>query len=186
MNENTQDESPQADIAPAAQASGSGPSTKRRLSRKKRWLVGGLLTAAVLGIMLPAVASQTRGPTTPKQVRAKMERGADFAMEFLDGTDAQRAALNPILDGLSNDVANIHNEGRALRKSFVTALLADKLDEGHLEKVRADAIRLADRASKRMLKDVKQFHAVLTTEQRAKLRRIAAKMAKKHDARHGR
>ena len=108
-----------------------------------------------------------------------MDTAADFAIEFLDGTERQRDELNPILDGLANDMANFRNEGRALRKSFVDAMLAEKLDDAAVEKIRLEAIKLADTASKSMIDDLRQFHAVMTPEQRAKLRRMAKKAEKR-------
>jgi len=161
------------------QSADANDKSARRRKGIKRFLVVGLVAGAAVGFMLPASAHGPKGPATPKEVRMKMDAAADFAMEFLDGTDAQRKAVNPILDGLANDMANFRNEGRALRKSFVTAILADRLDDRHLEKIRVEGIKLADKMTSRMLKDLKQFHAVLTPEQRAKLRRMAAKAEKR-------
>ena len=169
---------PQGETGDDSGASGN------RTGGGRRWLLAFALVAAVAAtaFALPAAFAGSRGggscahgrhagPESPAETREKLGWMADKLMKRVDGTDAQKAKVDALLDQIAPNVFRIHTDGRALREQLESALLDSKgeIDAAELESIRAEGMKLADEASKRAVGTLTQLADILTPEQREEL-----------------
>jgi len=95
--------------------------------------------------------------------------GAKFMLSEVDATAEQKAQVTAILQSAATEVHSLSGQHLAVRKQLHEILSAATIDRTRLEAVRADGLRLADEASKRILQGVADAAEVLTPEQRAAL-----------------
>ncbi|MCB9760618.1 MAG: Spy/CpxP family protein refolding chaperone [Alphaproteobacteria bacterium] len=150
----------------------------RRHRGRRRFGILGLLCAFALGAFaLPrAFAAYTGGhgchrggDFTAEEVRDHMGHGADWILDEVDATDAQRDQIDAVLDEAAPEMVELHAEGRGLKDELRGLLAAPTLDREAIEQVRLDGVDLADRASTRALGWMVRVAEVLTPEQRADL-----------------
>lgn len=173
----TPDAQPTPDTSPTPERSGCGPRCARgKHSRRRRWGRRlGLLAVLALGVFAVPRAfgwgghSCHSGDWSADEVREHMGFVADHALDRVDATDAQVAAVDQILDEAAPKMAGFHEEAHDLRQRFHKAVLADPTDQASLEDLRKEALDLADRASGAALQDLTRAAAVLTPDQRTKL-----------------
>jgi protein CpxP len=144
-------------------------------SRLRRFLlIGGIPLLAVAGLFFVprALALGFHGrhnARTVEELREHMEHRADFVLDRLDASDAQRDKVNAILDQNAPQFFALMSEGRNVRVAMKNALLADKVDRAKLEKAQADLDALADKASELGVETLAQVAEVLTPAQRQKI-----------------
>ena len=106
------------------------------------------------------------GPQSQTDVRDHMGDRAEFILDKLKASDAQRAQVDAILDKTAPQMFELHQEGRRLKNEIKAALLADALDQARLDKARADLDALANRATDLGMDTMVSVSKVLTPAQR--------------------
>lgn len=106
------------------------------------------------------------GPESADDVRDHMQDRADFVLDKLKASDAQRAQVQTILDKAAPQMFQLHADGRKVKDEIKSALLADTLDQARLDKARADLDALADRATDLGMDTMVAVSNVLTPAQR--------------------
>lgn len=149
-------------------------------------LGGGLLVAGAIAVPV-AMASggfggHCRGPRGPVTVERIQDHGAFFAghmVDALDGTDAQEAEIEAIVDRYAPGFVALHEDAEALHEDMAEVLLAEQVDRSALEPVRLEGLELADEASSTAMDFVAEIAGVLSQEQRLAAKELI-------DERHGR
>jgi Spy/CpxP family protein refolding chaperone len=162
--------------------SSSAPTNRRRL-------LAGLLTGGVLGGLLGASLtawSNQGGPggwhgggrwcrtaMSPEAERERMEFAADWMLNKIQASDAQREQVKAILAQTLQDLAPLRDQHRRHREAFLAAMMQPSVDRAALEELRRSELQLAETASGRILTALADAAEVLTPEQRAELVRMA-------------
>ena len=87
----------------------------------------------------------------------------------MDATPEQEAQVTSILQGAARDVYALKEQHATAHQQLHEILSAATIDRARLETVRADQLRLADEASRRIVEGLADAAEVLTPEQRAAL-----------------
>jgi len=109
------------------------------------------------------------GPKSEGDVREHMEDRADFILDKLNATDAQRAQVDAILDKAAPQMFKLHEDGRKVKAEIETALLAEKLDRPRFDRARTDLDALASRATELGMDTMVAVAEVLTPAQRSQV-----------------
>jgi periplasmic protein CpxP/Spy len=114
---------------------------------------------------------------------AAMEKHVDamVAHVLADGTDEQKAKVAAIVKAAFNDLRPMHVQMREAHAKAAKLLSAPVIDRAALEDLRAEQMRQADAASKRIVLAVEDAADALTPAQRAKL---YEHMMKRHEMMH--
>jgi Spy/CpxP family protein refolding chaperone len=99
----------------------------------------------------------------------RIEHGVKYVLSDVDATAEQKAQITSIMQSTATDVHAVADEHSALHRQLHEILSAQTIDRQRLEAVRADGLRLADQASKRILDGIADAADVLTPEQRTEL-----------------
>ena len=102
----------------------------------------------------------------------------------IDATEAQKAAIGPLVKQAMQELMPMHEQLRQAHKQAIQLLTQPTIDRAALESARAANMALADRATKRLVQLIADVADQLTPAQRQKL---AAHLAKMHEGgmRHG-
>lgn len=106
------------------------------------------------------------GPKSEGDVREHLEERADFILDKLSASDAQRAQVDAILDKAAPQMFKLHEEGRKVKNEIKTALLAEKFDKPRFDAARTDLDALASRAAELGMDTMVAVAEVLTPAQR--------------------
>jgi Spy/CpxP family protein refolding chaperone len=106
---------------------------------------------------------------TPEEFRERFDKATQRALKKIDATEDQKARIKPIADDLGMALSGFREEHKAIRSRFVKAFEADKVDSEEVARIRADALALAERASRKLTESIVKASEVLTPEQRRKL-----------------
>ena len=151
----------------------------KRLTNRRFWMFA--LPVAGLSMLAVPIAfagggwkrggchGHGHGALSAEEVREKAGKVAGKVLDKVDGTDEQEAQIGAVLDKVVPDMVGHRNEAKALKAQFREALSVDKPDPAELERLRAEALALADKASRRAVDTVLELHQVLTPEQRQEL-----------------
>jgi periplasmic protein CpxP/Spy len=164
------------------------PSPPRRGRR------GLLIAGAILGVLTLLVGAKAYvfahgggwhhgwgDPMSSEEMADRIEHGVKYMLSDVDATADQKAKVTAILQSAAKDVHAMHDQHVAAHKEIHDILTAPTIDRAKLETVRADQLRLADEASKRIVTAIADAAEVLTPEQRTKL---ADEMQKHHHGWH--
>jgi len=99
----------------------------------------------------------------------RIGRMADYMLDGLKATDAQRSQIRQIAQAAASDLRGQREAGRALRQKGLQILAAPTVDAAAAESLRQQSLAQHDQASKRMLQAMLDIAKVLTPEQRAKV-----------------
>ncbi|HVU50259.1 MAG TPA: Spy/CpxP family protein refolding chaperone [Polyangia bacterium] len=132
----------------------------RRLSRRSVASIAGL---AVVGALSFSVA-QARG----------FGGGPDGFMAFrmhkildkVGATDAQKAQIKTIWEGLRPQLKTLHQQHAGLRQQITQAMTAPTIDAAAIEKLRQQSVAVMDKVSSVMTQGFVETARVLTPEQR--------------------
>ncbi len=142
------------------------PGGTRRPLRDAALLVCALLAAALVA---GCGRHHHRSAKTPEEFRERFERLTERALKKADATDDQKARIKPIADDLATALYGFREEHRAIRRRFIDAFEAEKVNPEEVAKIREDALALADRASRKVTDALVKASAVLSPEQRRML-----------------
>jgi periplasmic protein CpxP/Spy len=156
----------------------------RRFSRR---VVGGLAAVLVGGALSFSVA-QAHGPGGPEGGMGFFGGGGGGFMAFrihkmldrVGATDAQRAQIKTIWEGLRPQLKATHEEHAKLRQQVTQAMTAATIDPAAVEKLRQQSVQLMDKASTLITHGMVETARVLTPEQR---KQIAAELEKEGENR---
>jgi Spy/CpxP family protein refolding chaperone len=107
-----------------------------------------------------------------------IEHHVKSVLSDVDATAEQQAQVTSILQSAARDLHALKDQHASAHKELHEILAAETIDRARLETVRADQLRLADEASKRIVDCIADAAEVLTPEQRAAL---VARMERHHD-----
>ena len=142
-------------------------------------LIGSLFTAG--GAAAQGWSHHRHGGGGDNPERA--ERMVGRMLSKVDATEEQKKKVGEIVKAAMGDMKSIRERHRAGRTATAELLSKPTVDRNALESLRADQIKLADEASKRMTQALADAAEVLTPEQRVKL---AERMKSRMQGRHGR
>lgn len=94
----------------------------------------------------------------------------------LDVTDAQKAQIDPLVKQAMQDLKPMHTQLHDAHVKAMQTLTQPTLDRAAMEASRAQAMQLADQASKRLVQLIADVGDVLTPAQRQKLANHLDKM----------
>jgi periplasmic protein CpxP/Spy len=160
-------------------------------TRRRRFLTGAvlavLIASAIGGIGARAFAHGwgggwhhggfMRGDLDPAAVDQHLDRMLKHLYVEIDATDAQKQQLAPIVKAAANDLLPVRGQMRDTRKQALELLSQPSIDRGALEALRAEKLRLADQASRRLTAAIADVADVLTPEQR---RSLAERAQRRH------
>jgi periplasmic protein CpxP/Spy len=173
--------------APVQAAPVQAPPRRSRLRRfvfaTTLLLTGGVIGAVVAG---PTIAQRWDGPPWahrgpghgPRDMGdmggrmffpGHIERGVERLGWAVDASTEQKSKINAIVQKAADDLFALRAQHLEARKQVVATLAAPTVDRPKLEQLRADQIKLADTATKRVTDAVADIAEVLTPAQRADL-----------------
>ena len=113
---------------------------------------------------------------------SRFERGMDRVLWFIDASSEQRSKIRGVLERTADDLFALREKHIEGRREVMAALGAATIDRAKLETLRADQMKLAETASRRVTDALAEAAEVLTPTQRADLARWAERW---HRWRHG-
>jgi len=98
-----------------------------------------------------------------------IERGVERLGWVTDASSEQKGKINTIAQKAADDIFELRAKHLEARKQVIATLAAPTIDRAKLETLRADQMKLADAATKRITDAVADIGEVLTPAQRADL-----------------
>ena len=117
----------------------------------------------------------------PAKMEERVESMVKRMLSRVDATEEQRTKVSAIARQAAADLRGLREKQRSLRAKGIQLLGAPTVDRAAIEGLRAEQMKLADDASKRMSAALADTAEVLTPEQRAKLaQRMEERRARRH------
>jgi Spy/CpxP family protein refolding chaperone len=157
--------------------------TKPRRSGFRRFMLFGGLPLLAAGLLLvpralafgPFNGCHGHQARSAEDVKAHMERRADFILDKLDASDEQREQVEIIVAKAAPEFFKLKQAGRQLRRQLQQSLVAPTLDKAQIDKARAELDVLADRATDLGMDTLVAIAEVLTPAQR---KQVAAHLSR--------
>jgi len=148
-----------SDLEPPMSSAWSGWSS-RRFSRRA---LAGVATLAVVGALSFSVA-QARGFGGGHEgfMAFRMHK----ILDKVGATDAQKAQIKSIWEGLRPQLKTLHQQHAGLRQQITQAMTAATIDTAAIEKLRQQSVAVMDKVSAVMTQGFVETARVLTPEQR--------------------
>jgi protein CpxP len=102
----------------------------------------------------------------PASLDQHLDRMLKHLYVEIDATPAQQQQLGPIVKGAAADLFPLRARMRDARRQAIALLSQEQIDRGALETLRAEQLRLAEEASRRLTQALADAADVLTPEQR--------------------
>lgn len=99
----------------------------------------------------------------------RVERGVERLGWAVDASTEQKSKINAIAQKAADDIYELRAKHLEARKQVIATLAAPTIDRPKLEALRADQMKLADTATKRITDAVADVADILTPAQRADL-----------------
>jgi len=148
-------------------------------------LIGGIaITAGAAAVAQNAgfVGWHHGGAMSAQDMSTHIDKFLQHVYIEIDATPAQQAQLDPIVKQAVADLMPLHNQVQDFHTQALALLTADTIDRAAIETMRADHLRAADTASRRIAQLLGDVADVLTPAQRKTLAaRIAEHHAEMHD-----
>jgi len=132
--------------------------------------------AGLAGLGLGAFAHGRRGPGgyggepfDPAQLEQRLDRMLKHLYVEIDASEEQKQKLEPIVKSAAKDLLPLRQRLREARLQAMDLFTRDQVDRAAFEKLRAEQIELADKASKRLTTALADAAEVLTPLQRKQL-----------------
>lgn len=122
------------------------------------------------------------GMASPEQIQDRAGKMAKHMAVEVNATPEQTAKLENIARAAAKDLAPLRAQMRESHQSMHAALKAAKIDRAQVESLRAEHMKLADAASRRMTQAIADAAEVLTPDQREMLEKH---LAQRRQHRHG-
>jgi Spy/CpxP family protein refolding chaperone len=164
------------------------PAPKPRRLRRVVFATALLLTGGVIGAVVagPTLAQRWDGPPwahgggfSPRHdmggpggrmfFPGPIERGVERLGWATDASTEQKTKINAIAQKAADDIFALRAKHLEARKQVIETLAAPTVDRAKLEALRADQMKLAETATKRVTDAVADIADVLTPAQRADL-----------------
>jgi Spy/CpxP family protein refolding chaperone len=166
------------DVTQSPQSSGSPKPTRRRFLMGTA--LATLAVATIAGIGARAFAHGgwgggwhrggfMGGHLDPAAVDERLDRMLKHFYVEIDATEAQKQQLAPIVKAAVKDLLPLAGQMRDTRRQALELLAQPSIDRGALETLRAEKLRLAEQASRRLTAALADVGDVLTPEQRRTL-----------------
>lgn len=165
-----------------------GPTPRRRFMT--RAVVAVLTAGAIGGVGARAFAHGwgggwhhggfMHGDLDPAAVDQRLDRILKHVYVEIDATDAQKQQLAPIVKAAATDLLPVRGRLHDTRRQALELLSQPSVDRGALEALRAEKLRLADEASRRLTAAIADVADVLTPEQRRSLAERAQRWHRGH------
>lgn len=146
------------------------------LNRRRSFLFGSLFALAAVGGVSAVVSAQGAGgddqamsldaTSSPADVAEHLARMSEHIYAEVGATAEQKSRLDPIFSQASSDLAAVHAQLSGGHDQAMQLLAQDTIDRAALENLRAEHIRVADDASKRLVQLIADVGDVLTPAQR--------------------
>ncbi len=159
------------------------PSTIQKPRRLRRFVFASalLVTGGVIGAVIagPVLGQGGYGPPPWAHHRhmggdrmffpGPIERGVERLGWVTDASTEQKQKINAIAQKTADDIFALRAKHLEARKQVIDTLAAPTVDRAKLETLRADQMKLAETATKRVTDAVADIADVLTPAQRADL-----------------
>ena len=129
--------------------------------------------AAVQGAAGGGFWGHRHGGGDPAEARARLERGTDWILAVVDGSDAQREEILAVVGRAADVLEPIAERHRQNREAWLAAFSAARIDRAELERLRSEELALAEEASGHLVAALADASDVLSPEQRTKLASLA-------------
>jgi periplasmic protein CpxP/Spy len=124
------------------------------------------------------------GPVDPAELDQRLDRMLKHLYVEIDATPEQQKKLAPIVKSAAHDLLPLRKRMREARLEAMDLFTRDHIDRAAFEKLRAEQLELADRASKRITEALADAAEVLTPLQR---KQLAERIGRRRGGRwHGR
>jgi len=141
----------------------------------------GLLGAAAAGIGWKAYAHGGWRGGEPLS-EARIDRMLQHLFVEIGATEEQKQRLAPIVKDAVRDLQPLHEKFHATRAQAIELLTQERIDATAIEALRAEKLRLAEDASRRLTRALAEAADVLSPAQR---RDLAARLERRHRHRWG-
>lgn len=144
----------------------------KRSTRVRRWLVAGipvLLVGAAFALQAPAFAAWGRHGLSPERMERMIDKRVDHVLDDVDATADQKARIKAALARAKPELKALLDERVRLRQAAHTALAAERVDPGEVERLRAETVKLAERGSALLSRTLTEVAQVLQPAQRREL-----------------
>lgn len=149
--------------------------TKRERGRGRKvfWIV--VVVASLLAVVRYSNGSmwhhhhERHTVHSTSDVKERMVKKADRALNEVNATSEQRARVNDIIDGLVPEIVGFQKEREELKIRILKALEREDMTPEDLEQVRALSVSLAKKAINRSFEAILAVSDVLTPDQRKEL-----------------
>ena len=145
-------------------------------SRRRRWIVGGVLAIVGLAGVGAISASSHSGfgghgwrSFDPAKMESRIDFGTDLVLGRAGANPEQRQKVATIIKATLKEVPEFRRANLEARQKLVELMKADKIDRVALERLRAERVQAVELASKKMTQALADAGDILTAEQRREL-----------------
>jgi protein CpxP len=137
--------------------------------------VAGAAVAVALGVSAQGAmggwhhGSMLDGTHSVAEVNAHVDHMLKHFYVEIEATDAQKSQIDPLVKQAVNDLLPLRAQANTAHQAAMDALSQATVDRGALETARAEHLKLADQASKRVVQLMADVGDVLTPAQRKAL-----------------
>ena len=165
---------------PSSSPSAPQPAPKPRRLRRFVFASALLVTGGVIGALVagPVLGQGGYGPPWTRHHHMSgdrmffpgpIERGVERLGWATDASTEQKQKINAVAQKAADDIFALRAKHLEARKQVIDTLAAPTVDRAKLEALRADQMKLAETATKRITDAVADIADVLTPAQRADL-----------------
>jgi Spy/CpxP family protein refolding chaperone len=143
-------------------------------------LLGGIAISAGIGVMAQGtgmVGWHHGSAMTAEDISTHVDKFLQHVYIEIDATPAQQAQLDPIVKQAVADLMPLHSQFHGFHSQALALLTQDTVDRAAIETMRAEHVRAADQASRRIAQLIGDVADVLTPAQR---KALAARIAEHH------
>ena len=172
-------ESPNDPASPSSETPRSAPGRFSRMRRRVRWLFIGA-PAVALGFWAARAHARDGGrcggrmgghwrDLSDAERAEHIDRRLDRILNRLNATDGQKKQIKEIVARNRATAKPLHEEHKKLHAQFLSAIGADPINPGEIERLRNESVAIIDRGSKVLGKTLVEVSGVLTPDQRKKI-----------------
>jgi len=152
-----------------------------RRRRFFRFAGAGAALLGMSGLAWKASAHGWRGgPIDPAELDERLDHMLKHLYVEIDATDAQKAKLEPIVKQAAKELLPLRQKMREARRQGMALFSAEAIDRGAIERLRAEQVAEAERASRRFVQALTDVAEVLTPEQRKTVAERVERRRRRH------